>query len=171
MSSSKTTAYTDQLKKITKRGFIDNEGNEQEVDVIICATGFDTSYKPQFPIVVDDQDMGKKWESNIPSYLSLGYAEVPNYFLFLGGYGPIAQGSNIPIIEAYTEYVAQVITKIQTENIRCLRPKAKATQHFLFHAKEYLQRTAWTGPCSSWFKGGKTTGTPVSIKLLIFNDD
>lgn len=125
---------------------------------------FDTSYNLQFPLLVNGEDKGAAWQSAgiVPSYLSLGYAEVPNYLGFLGAYGPIAHGSNIPIIEAYTEYAVQLIAKMQVENIMSLRPKALPTQHFLNHAKEYLKRTAWTGPCSSWFKGGKKTGTPVS---------
>ena len=33
-------AFTKPMKKITQRGFIDNEGVEHEVDVIMCATGY-----------------------------------------------------------------------------------------------------------------------------------
>src|SRR5271163_2859254 len=38
--------------------------------------------------------------------------------------------------------------------------KTKATEHFLRYAKT-LKLTAWTGPCSSWFKGGMVDGTPA----------
>jgi hypothetical protein len=137
--------------------------------VIICATGFDTSYNVQFPLLVNGEDKGAEWRANgtVPSYLSLGYAEVPNYLVFLGGYGPIAHGSNIPIIEAYTDYAVELITKMQVEDIKSVRPRAVVTKHFLDHAKEYLKGTAWTGPCSSWFKGGKKTGTPVSCPYRV----
>ena len=47
----KSTAFTEQLGRITEKGFIDPDGTEVEVDVIICATGFDTSYKPRTPLV------------------------------------------------------------------------------------------------------------------------
>lgn len=33
------TTFTQSLKKITEKGFIDHEGKEHEVDIIICATG------------------------------------------------------------------------------------------------------------------------------------
>lgn len=168
MTGSKTTVYTSQIQQVTEKGFLDPEDNEHEVDVIICATGFDTSYNVQFPRLVNGEDKGQIWSKTgqVASYLSLAYAEVPNYLVFLGGYGPIAHGSNIPIIEAYTDYAVQLLSKIQVERIRSVRPKAKPTQHFLGHAKEYLKKTAWTGPCSSWFKGGKKTGTPVRPLLL-----
>jgi hypothetical protein len=39
------------VNKITEDSVIDTEGTEKKVDTIICATGFDVSYKPRFPIV------------------------------------------------------------------------------------------------------------------------
>jgi cation diffusion facilitator CzcD-associated flavoprotein CzcO len=74
----KTTAYTEQIQRITKNGFIDPDGVEHHVDVIICATGFDTSYNLKYPVYVNGVDMNEKWRSRdkVPSYLSVGYAEV-----------------------------------------------------------------------------------------------
>lgn len=44
LTANNTTCFTDPIDKITPRGFVDRDGNEHEVDVIICATGFDTSW-------------------------------------------------------------------------------------------------------------------------------
>src|SRR6185437_15709504 len=57
LAGTKTVAFDTQLQKLTEKGFIDPDGNEQEVDVIICATGFDTSYKPRFPLIVNGVDL------------------------------------------------------------------------------------------------------------------
>ena len=124
--------------------------------------------------------MNEKWRSRdrVPSYVSVGYAEVrlgrsqiPNStngtnrfqttLSMVERYCPSAHGSFFPIIQAYTDYEIQVITKMQVEKIRSLRPKSLPTEHFLRHANTFLKRTAWTGPCSSWFKGGKIEGNPV----------
>ena len=163
LSGSKTTAYTEQLGRITERGFIDPDGNEQEVDVIICATGFDTSYKPRMPFLVNGVDMREKWKDHpsVPSYLSLGLAEVPNYFIFAGAYCPSAHGSFFPLVDGYCHYFNSVIEKMQVERIRSVRPRGDVTEKFVRHADSYLKRTAWTGPCSSWFKGGKVDGRPA----------
>lgn len=37
--------------KITKDGVVDESGQEHKVDVIICATGFDTSFAPKYSII------------------------------------------------------------------------------------------------------------------------
>jgi hypothetical protein len=54
-----------------------------------------------------------------------------------------------------------VINKMQLENIRSITPKMEPTRHFIRHANTFLKRTSWTGPCSSWFKGGTKDGTPA----------
>lgn len=166
LTGDKTTVFTSQLQRITPKGFIDPDGNEHEVDVIICATGFDTSYKPRMPIIVDGKDMRETWDNNnptapAPTYLSVALAEVPNYIVFAGAYCPAAHGSFFPLIQCYSDYALQVLHKMQTENIKSIRPKQRATEQFLRHADTYLKRTAWTGPCSSWFKGGKPNGKPA----------
>ena len=172
----KTTCYTDNLQRITTKGFVDHEGVEHEVDVIITATGFDTSFIPAYQIIINGKNMNEHWATLdiIPSYLSVALSEVPNYFNFTGAYGPLAHGSFFPLIAQYTDFMIKFITKMQTENIKSVRPSKRAVDHFLRHAKKYLQRTAWSGPCSSWFKQGKKTGTPavfpasrlVFLKLL-----
>lgn len=45
LTASNTTCFTDPIGKIIPKGFVDHQGNEHEVDVIICATGFDTSWQ------------------------------------------------------------------------------------------------------------------------------
>ncbi|KAL2395806.1 FAD-binding monooxygenase tazF [Exophiala dermatitidis] len=163
LAGEKTQAYTSQLQRITEKGFIDPDGNEQEVDVIICATGFDTSYKPRFPLIVNGSDKRDEWKDlpHSPSYLSVALAGVPNYLVFGGAYCPSAHGSFFPLIQGYSNYAMQVIERMQVENIRSLRPKENVVDHFIRHADSFLKRTAWTGPCSSWFKGGKIDGKPA----------
>ncbi|KAK4948538.1 hypothetical protein LTR10_012542 [Elasticomyces elasticus] len=165
LAAEKTQVYTEQLQRITEKGFIDPDGNEQEVDVIICATGFDTSYNPRFPLIVNGEDKLEEWKKNphphVPSYLSLAYAGVPNYILYAGAYCPSAHGSFFPLITAYVDYTIQVIEKMQTDNIRSIRPKPKVVEQFLRHSDTFMKRTAWSGPCSSWFKGGRKDGKPA----------
>jgi cation diffusion facilitator CzcD-associated flavoprotein CzcO len=51
------------VSRITEDSVIDTEGNEKKVDTIICATGFDVSFKPRFPIVGQNGvELGDKWK-------------------------------------------------------------------------------------------------------------
>lgn len=155
-----STIFTDHLEKITEKGFIDAEGNEHEVDVFICATGFDTSWVPRFPFINGEgTDIKDFWTpNNVVSYLSIGIPTFPNHFSFCGPYGPLGHGSFMPLIEQWTRYMFDVIEKVQVENIKSLTPRLDLSKQFRQHADLFLQRTAWTSPCRSWFKQGKTDG-------------
>ncbi|KAK5170357.1 uncharacterized protein LTR77_004944 [Saxophila tyrrhenica] len=158
-----STVFTDELETLTEKGFIDHEGKEHEVDVFICATGFDTTWIPRFPFIngqgVDLKDL---WTpNNVSSYLSIGVPTFPNHFSFCGPYGPLGHGSFMPLIEQWTKYMFDAISKAQIENIKSFTPRLDLSNQFRQHADLFLKRTAWTSPCSSWFKQGKTDGQAV----------
>lgn len=75
-----------------------------------------------------------------------------------GPYGPLGHGSFMPLIEHWTRYILTVLHKTQTEAIKSLSPSLAAARDFRRHADLFLQRTAWTSPCASWFKAGRTDG-------------
>ncbi|KAM3416544.1 putative sterigmatocystin biosynthesis monooxygenase stcW [Cercospora zeina] len=155
-----STIFTDAINTFNETGFIDQEGKHHDCDVVICATGFDTSWLPRFPFIAHGKDLRELWtpEAGVTSYLSIGIPSFPNHFSFCGPYGPLGHGSFLPLIEHWTEYMLSVITKAQVENIKSFTPKWKPCKQFRQHADLFLQRTAWTSPCRSWFKQGKADG-------------
>ena len=51
------------VESITEKGVVGGDGKEREVDTIICATGFDVSYRPRFPIIGQNgTDLADKWK-------------------------------------------------------------------------------------------------------------
>lgn len=64
----------------------------------------------------------------------------------------------MPLIECWTQYMFKIITKTQIEGIKSLAPRMDVTYQFRQHADLFLKRTAWTSPCRSWFKQGRTDG-------------
>jgi cation diffusion facilitator CzcD-associated flavoprotein CzcO len=74
---------TDTVERVTKNGLVVN-GQVITVDAIICATGFDLSFLPQFTIVGrNGRDMKSQYygDGRIPqSYMSIAFPKFPNYF-------------------------------------------------------------------------------------------
>lgn len=64
----------------TSEGLKLSDGSVLAVDAIICATGFDTSYKPSFPLVAFDKDLRDVWKDEPKSYFSIAASGFPNYF-------------------------------------------------------------------------------------------
>lgn len=158
----KTTCFTDEIGGITPKGFLTSSGEEIEVDVIICATGFDTSFRPRFPVIgLNGQNLSQQWEKIPSSYISVAAPNMPNYFMYTGPFGPVAQGSVLPLLTLCSNYVIQVIHKMRKQHIRRLSPKQSAVDDFMEHAALYMSRTAFSDPCSSWFKLGSTDGPVI----------
>ena len=72
------------ILKITETG-IQTEAGFHELDVIVCATGFDVSNIPHFPVKGQHgMTLAEKWADEPESYLSVACPEFPNYFIFTG---------------------------------------------------------------------------------------
>ena len=57
---------------ITEDGVIGGDGIERKCDTIVCATGFDVTYKPLFPVVgKGGVDLADKWKDKPEGYLGL----------------------------------------------------------------------------------------------------
>jgi cation diffusion facilitator CzcD-associated flavoprotein CzcO len=87
-----------EITKITERGCVCDNGKEYPVDVLICATGFNTSFKPRFPLIgPDGTNLQDVWATEARSYFGLAAPNFPNYMIFLGPNCPIGNG---PVLSA-----------------------------------------------------------------------
>lgn len=160
---SKTTVFTEDVAGITPEGFTAQSGEEYACDVIICATGFDTSFRPRFPITgINGKSLSELWSDMPESYLGLAAPSMPNYFMITGPFTPTAQGSILPLITSKSKHILQIIRKMYVQHIRRMVPRDSAIADFMEHCQTYLPRTCWADPCSSWFKQGRVDG-PIAM--------
>ena len=73
---------TDRMTKIVADGIQINTGEVIKVDALICATGFDVSFCPRFPIVgKNNQNLQDLWSKDLPQgYMSCAVPGFPNFF-------------------------------------------------------------------------------------------
>lgn len=65
--------------RLTENGIIDEKGVEHEVDVVICATGFDTSFTPHFKITGrNGADLHEQFGDFPIGYLAIMAVNFPN---------------------------------------------------------------------------------------------
>lgn len=144
------------IHEVTETGATGPDGTHHDFDILICATGFNVSFRPRFPIIngpnhgTNLQDL---WANDPKSYLGTAVADMPNYMLFLGPNCPVGNGPLLPVIETQADYMLKWIDRWQTENnMRCFNPKAAAVDEFVEHVNAYMPRTVWTERCRSWYK-------------------
>jgi len=130
------------VNMITEDSVIDTEGNEKKVDTIVCATGFDVSYKPRFPIVGQHGvELGDKWKVCPESYLGLAVPDMPNFLTFIGPTWPVENGSVMGPLAYVGNYAVKIIKKMQNEFIRSITPKQDITDLFNEHTQEFIKQT------------------------------
>ena len=71
---------SDTIAKITSTGIQTADGVDHDVDIIICATGFDVSWRPAYPTIGRHaKNLAKEWEQIPSTYLSITVPDFPNY--------------------------------------------------------------------------------------------
>jgi cation diffusion facilitator CzcD-associated flavoprotein CzcO len=155
----------DDVQSITSNGIVTRSGEVRDYDVIVCATGFDTSFKPSFPLVGrNGVNIANKWSFNQPkAYFGFTVPDKPNYFTFIVPNSPISNGSLVLGIQATAVYIYKWLEKLQTESIKSFEVRHDVNEEYNQHMQKYLERTVWTKGCRSWYKRGTVDGSVVAI--------
>ena len=107
------------LTEVTETGVKSAGGRSFDVDVIISASGFDTSFKPQFPLIGPcGENLQNLWHDEPKGYMGVAVPGFPNYFTFLGPNCPIGNGPVLSAIEAQSDYICKVLNRLQSEHIK-----------------------------------------------------
>lgn len=78
------------IAEITPEGIKTADGKEHKVDIIVCATGFDVSWKPAYPTIGrGGKSLSEEWKDIPSTYLSITVPNFPNY---LSESGPLVIG-------------------------------------------------------------------------------
>ncbi|KAI0653122.1 FAD/NAD-P-binding domain-containing protein [Cubamyces menziesii] len=152
------------IKRVTEKGIETVDGKYQDMDVIICATGYDTSYQLPFKIIgKDGVDINERWKPHPTTYLSVAVDGYPNMFLSLGPNSAIASGTLISLIEYQIGYAVQATAKLQRERLKSIEVKAEAVKDFDDYIEAYFPKTVFADKCRSWYKLGKEEGRVVGL--------
>ncbi|KIW84914.1 hypothetical protein Z517_00302 [Fonsecaea pedrosoi CBS 271.37] len=150
-----------EIGRLTETAVEMADGTQHEVDILVCATGFDTSFIRAFPIIGrDGLSMEKAWALRPDAYLGIAAPHFPNYFMSTGPQGPLGNGTILPAIETACEYFVAVMKKMQEEGIKSVEPKRYMTTKFQEHMSAFHKNTVWSQPCRSWYKNGTVDGEP-----------
>ncbi len=69
------------INRFTPEGIELASGETINADIIVCATGFDTTFCPRFPLVGRNGNLQELWRDGVPkAYMSCAIAGLPNYF-------------------------------------------------------------------------------------------
>lgn len=151
----------DGIERVSPTGILGKDGKHREVDVIVCATGFNTSYHNRFPIYGrDGQKLFERTDEKfrLSTYVSLATDGFPNLFMMLGPNAGVGHGNLLIILESLASYCVQAVAKLQRENLVSMEPKSAAVDSFTNFSHDFFQKRVFSDECSTWYKAdGRVT--------------
>lgn len=121
------TVVHDEIVRFTEGGLVTAAGDEFDLDIIACATGFDIAYTPHFKISGrNGVTMEEDWKETPNIYLSITAPKFPNYFVVNGPTGNWGQGCALPSVSKVSFHSNHVkISTILTFLTRLARSSAR----------------------------------------------
>ncbi|PFH46267.1 hypothetical protein AMATHDRAFT_8031 [Amanita thiersii Skay4041] len=152
------------IKRVTPTGIETADGKHWDLDVIVCATGFNTNGIPDFPIIGrNGTKLSDKFKPYPRTYLSVAVDGFPNWFASQGPNSAIGSGSLLIIIERQVDYAVAATLKMQRERLKSLEVMKEAVDDFDEYLEAYFPTTVFSERCPSWYKMGKETGRVVGL--------
>ncbi|KAI0403963.1 flavin-binding monooxygenase [Xylaria palmicola] len=158
LCASNVDFITDGIAAVTSGGVQLASGREVPLDAIACATGFQVSRGPPFPIAGrGGLTLAERFTPFPEAYLSVAVDAFPNLFMMLGPNSAIGAGSLNAILEAEGDYIVKCVRKLQKEDYATMTVRPERVRDWRAYCHEYFKDTVYTDKCNSWYKsdGGK----------------
>jgi hypothetical protein len=148
------------IARVVENTVITQDGQHVEVDAIVCATGFDSSHMPRFPIIGrNGVALSSRWKDHTAAYMSHSVPGFPNYFFVGGPNSATGGGSLLLILESVINYIVKAVAKISHEHIKSMEVQEKALNLWSSYVDQYFPKTVHVDSCTSWYKvNGKIVG-------------
>jgi cation diffusion facilitator CzcD-associated flavoprotein CzcO len=148
----------------TEHGILDGTGAVIPVDMIICATGFDT-LAPLGALRITGiagKTLSERWSEGPEAYCGTVVDGFPNLWLLLGPNTGTGHTSVLIPIEAQAQYVVKCIQELDRRRRPAMVIQTEALRRHNASLQERLAKTVWASPqCESWYKtaDGRVLGT------------
>ena len=155
------TLNTGGIERVTEKGIV-TDGNEEEFDLIILATGFRT-VEFMHPIKVTGKDnrlLSDIWKDGACALYGVGVESLPNFGMLYGPNTNLGHNSIVLMIEAEVRYTSKLISAVlsarqQGESLT-ITPKSERVAEYNKELHEALSKTSFAHPnCNSWYKNDK----------------
>jgi cation diffusion facilitator CzcD-associated flavoprotein CzcO len=146
---------TGEIDRITPQGARMRDGREHALDVLVYATGFETTGWHWSMDVTGrgGASLADAWREGPQAYLGITVAGFPNFFMIYGPNTNLGHNSITFMIERQCEYIVQAIGESARRGVAAIEPSRMAQDRFNAELRQALARTTWADPkCSSWYK-------------------
>lgn len=156
---SHVTLHAEAVCEITQNEIIGEEGARCAPDIVVLATGFEvTKMASRLNISGPAGNLSDIWNEDDPqAYLGISVPDFPNFFMMAGpttglGHG----GSGMFVAECQAHYIARLISKMCTQNIRQVVARADAQADYMQRYNEAHRDMIWMHPgMTTYYRNSK----------------
>jgi cation diffusion facilitator CzcD-associated flavoprotein CzcO len=154
------TLETAAIREVTPRGIVTADGREHPLDVLVCATGFDTTHLLSSLAVRGraGQLLSDVWANGPAAYRGVMVPGFPNLFLLLGPNTGTGHTSTLLFVEPQVQFVLGAMRRLEQQGASSIdvRPDVFAEHNAQLQAR--LEGSIWS-LCRSWYRtdSGKIT--------------
>jgi cation diffusion facilitator CzcD-associated flavoprotein CzcO len=145
---------TSPIERVTADGIRTRDGRHVPADVIILATGFQsTSFLTPMRIEgADGRVLEDVWAKGANAYLGLAVAGFPNFFMLYGPNTNLGHNSIIFMLECQVNYVVQCVQALAARDLRSLELRPEVLRAYNAELQSVLRRSVWARTDHSWYK-------------------
>jgi cation diffusion facilitator CzcD-associated flavoprotein CzcO len=145
---------TDPIDHIAEHSIVTRGGREVAADVIIYATGFESTAFLA-PIRIEGRNhraLHDEWKGGARAYLGITVPGFPNLFLMYGPNTNLGHNSIIFMIECQTNYILDCLAQMDARGITAIDLRREVLDAFDARLQSELERTVWAVTAKSWYK-------------------
>jgi cation diffusion facilitator CzcD-associated flavoprotein CzcO len=163
------TLVTSGIEEVTEDGIVTAAGEHHPLDVLIFATGFETTgfLVPMKIEGLEGRNLERRWADGAEAYLGLTVPGFPNFFMMYGPNTNLGHNSIVFMIECQVRYILSALAGIERRDLKYLELRQEPMEAFNRDIQERLARTVWAAPDRSWYKNaaGRITNNWSSSTL------
>jgi cation diffusion facilitator CzcD-associated flavoprotein CzcO len=145
---------TSGIDHLTDEAVVTRDGRTLPVDVVILATGFEsTSFLTPMAIAgLERRSLESEWKQGAHAYLGMSVAGFPNFFMMYGPNTNLGHNSIIFMIECQARYIVDCVEQLAARNLGYLDLRRDVMDAYNAGLQAELERTVWAATGKSWYK-------------------
>lgn len=159
LMASNVTLESSALERVTDRTAVAANGSAHELDILILATGFEST-RPAFATAVFDgsgRSLSDAWQRGMQAFASTAVSGFPNLFIMDGPNASLGHNSAVFMIEAQIDHILGAQQHRESSGQRVLDVSAAAQDEYVAQVDGASADTVWlTGGCQSWYVDERT---------------
>ena len=151
------------IEEVTAQGIRTSEGLH-EIDILICATGFDAGTGALTKVDIRGRDgllLRDAWaQDGVRTTMGLQVHGYPNLFMTMAPFSPAAAFCNVPTcLQQQVDWISDCIAFVRRQGRQSIEPSAEAEAKWVAHHDEVANMTL-VPKTNSWYMGSNIKGKP-----------